>query len=66
MVIHVPQEPVTAFRVACEPKAGRNARDPYTLLPVWLIHLGSNRFLDSDLAFLHYQEQAVHLPGAHV
>ena len=28
-------------------------------LPVWLVHLGSNRFLDSDLAFLHYQEQVI-------
>lgn len=27
------------------------------LLPTWLIHLLSNRFLDSDLAFLHYQER---------
>ncbi|GKY98104.1 hypothetical protein MPSEU_000768200 [Mayamaea pseudoterrestris] len=27
------------------------------LLPTWLSHQLSNRFLDSDLAFLHYQEQ---------
>lgn len=27
------------------------------LLPAWLVHLGFNRFLDSDLAFLHYQER---------
>jgi hypothetical protein len=24
-------------------------------LPRWVVHLGSNRFLDSDLAFIHYQ-----------
>ena len=35
----------------------------FKLLPVWLIHIGSNRFLDSDLAFLHYQEQAVSVRG---
>lgn len=35
----------------------------FALLPVWLIHLGSNRFLDSDLAFLHYQEQKVQQRG---
>lgn len=29
----------------------------FRLLPIWLIHQLSNRFLDSDLAFLHYQEQ---------
>jgi hypothetical protein len=29
----------------------------FSLLPTWLIHQLSNRFLDSDLAFLHYQEQ---------
>eukprot|EP00980_Cylindrotheca_fusiformis_P002460 scaffold584_cov132-Cylindrotheca_fusiformis.AAC.13 len=27
-------------------------------VPRWLIHQLSNRFLDSDLAFLHFQEQA--------
>ena len=27
----------------------------FKLLPVWVTHLLSNRFLDSDLAFLHYQ-----------
>lgn len=27
------------------------------MLPVWMLHQLSNRFLDSDLAFLHYQEQ---------
>jgi phenylpropionate dioxygenase-like ring-hydroxylating dioxygenase large terminal subunit len=26
-------------------------------LPSWLVHTFSNRFLDSDLAFLHFQEQ---------
>ena len=26
---------------------------------VWLVHLFANRFLDSDLAFLHYQEKEV-------
>ena len=29
----------------------------FSMLPVWLIHQFSNRFLDSDLALLHYQEQ---------
>jgi hypothetical protein len=29
----------------------------FGLLPVWFLHQLSNRFLDSDLAFLHYQEQ---------
>lgn len=29
----------------------------FSLLPVWLLHQFSNRFLDSDLALLHYQEQ---------
>mmetsp|Transcript_75392 Transcript_75392/g.125702 ORF Transcript_75392/g.125702 Transcript_75392/m.125702 type:complete len:518 (-) Transcript_75392:38-1591(-) len=29
----------------------------FSLLPVWLTHLLSSRFLDTDLAFLHYQEQ---------
>jgi len=27
------------------------------VLPVWVLHQFSNRFLDSDLAFLHYQER---------
>lgn len=26
-------------------------------LPIWFVHQLSNRFLDSDLAFLHYQEK---------
>eukprot|EP00980_Cylindrotheca_fusiformis_P002462 scaffold584_cov132-Cylindrotheca_fusiformis.AAC.15 len=30
----------------------------FASLPMWLIHQLSNRFLDSDLAFLHFQEQA--------
>ena len=29
----------------------------FGVLPTWMIHQLSNRFLDSDLAFLHYQEQ---------
>ncbi|KAL7572731.1 hypothetical protein ACA910_009001 [Epithemia clementina (nom. ined.)] len=29
----------------------------FTLFPVWLVHILSNRFLDSDMALLHYQEQ---------
>lgn len=29
----------------------------FSVLPVWLIHIFSNRFIDSDLAFLHYQER---------
>lgn len=36
----------------------------FRLLPVWAVHLGSNRFLDSDLAFLHYQEQSVQQRGS--
>jgi len=28
-----------------------------TKLPRWVVHLLSNKFLDSDLAFLHYQER---------
>jgi len=29
----------------------------FRILPTWLLHQFSNRFLDSDLAFLHFQEQ---------
>jgi phenylpropionate dioxygenase-like ring-hydroxylating dioxygenase large terminal subunit len=29
----------------------------FKIIPVWFVHQLSNRFLDSDLAFLHYQEQ---------
>lgn len=29
----------------------------FKLSPVWMLHMLSNRFLDSDLAFLHYQER---------
>ena len=29
----------------------------FSLFPVWLLHIFSSRFLDSDLALLHYQEQ---------
>ena len=29
----------------------------FSIIPVWAIHLLSNKFLDSDLSFLHYQEQ---------
>jgi hypothetical protein len=32
-------------------------RIAFKCLPVWLTHQLSNRFLDSDLAFLHYQGQ---------
>ena len=32
-------------------------------LPVWLTHTLSGRFLDSDLAFLHYQEQTLRERG---
>ncbi|KAG7338925.1 ring-hydroxylating dioxygenase, large terminal subunit [Nitzschia inconspicua] len=28
----------------------------FKLIPVWMVHQLNNRFLDSDLAFLHYQE----------
>jgi len=34
------------------------------LIPVWLVHLFANRFLDSDLAFLHYQEKEVLARGS--
>ena len=48
---HVPQEPVAAFCVVCEPKAGRAARAPYTLLPIWLTeHLAT---LAQDVFRLH-------------
>ena len=29
----------------------------FGIIPTWAMHLISNKFLDSDLAFLHYQEQ---------
>ena len=29
----------------------------FSRIPIWLTHQLSNRFLDSDLAFLHFQEQ---------
>jgi hypothetical protein len=29
----------------------------FSIMPVWLIHQLSNKFLDSDLAFLHFQER---------
>lgn len=29
----------------------------FSKLPVWLVHQLSNKFLDSDLAFLHFQER---------
>lgn len=29
----------------------------FKILPTWMLHMLSNRFLDSDLAFLHYQER---------
>lgn len=29
----------------------------FSILPIWLTHQLSNKFLDSDLAFLHFQEQ---------
>jgi len=35
-----------------------------SLIPVWLVHLFANRFLDSDLAFLHYQEKEVAARGS--
>ena len=35
----------------------------FATLPVWLLHIFSNRFLDSDLAFLHYQEQTAQQLG---
>jgi hypothetical protein len=41
-----------------EPKAKKSIIGlVFGLLPKWLIHVLSNRFLDSDLAFLHYQEK---------
>jgi hypothetical protein len=48
---HVPSDPVTAFRVVCEARPGRDAREPYVLLPVWLTeHLAT---LAQDLFRLH-------------
>ena len=48
---HVPSDPVTAFRVACEARPGRDAREPYVLLPVWLTeHLAT---MAQDLFRLH-------------
>ncbi|CAK9012848.1 Protochlorophyllide-dependent translocon component 52 [Durusdinium trenchii] len=35
-----------------------------SILPPWAIHLLSNRFLDSDLAFLHYQERKLRAKAA--
>lgn len=31
----------------------------FNSIPIWLVHQFSNRFLDSDLAFLHFQELEV-------
>ena len=48
---HVPPDAATAFRVVCEPRPGRAARDPYVLLPVWITeHLAT---LAQDLFRLH-------------
>lgn len=35
----------------------------FKALPVWIVHILNNRFLDSDLAFLHYQERELARPG---
>ena len=35
----------------------------FAALPAWLLHLFPNRFLDSDLAFLHFQEQTAQERG---
>ncbi|KAL1530245.1 hypothetical protein AB1Y20_001160 [Prymnesium parvum] len=35
----------------------------FGLMPIWLTHMLSSRFLDSDLAFLHYQEQEIQRRG---
>jgi pheophorbide a oxygenase len=35
----------------------------FKMLPPWIIHILSNRFLDSDLAFLHYQEREIARQG---
>ncbi|KAL3902585.1 MAG: hypothetical protein SGPRY_012004, partial [Prymnesium sp.] len=35
----------------------------FKLLPTWLSHIFSSRFLDSDLAFLHFQEQMIQTRG---
>lgn len=37
----------------------------FNRIPVWLVHQLSNRFLDSDLAFLHYQEHARQRSGSY-
>jgi pheophorbide a oxygenase len=36
---------------------GSLIRAAFKIIPVWMIHMLSNRFLDSDLAFLHFQER---------
>jgi len=36
---------------------GRGHRSMLQRFPVWVVHLFSNKFLDSDLVFLHYQER---------
>ena len=36
----------------------------FSLIPKWLIHILSNKFLDTDLAFLHFQERNLARPGA--
>lgn len=40
-------------------KPGEGYRAMLHRLPVWFVHLHVNRFLDSDLAFLHYQERTL-------
>ena len=38
-------------------KKGSLASKIFKILPPWVSHLLSNKFFDSDMAFLHYQEQ---------
>ena len=35
----------------------------FKAIPEWMLHIFSNRFLDSDLAFLHYQERELARQG---
>lgn len=42
---------------------GSLLRTAFKKFPVWMLHMLSNRFLDSDLAFLHYQERELERQG---
>merc|ERR1719356_2254080 len=40
-------------------KAGQGHRNMIMRLPAWAVHMWGHKFLDSDLAFLHYQERVL-------